>query len=116
MKKMLIAIGLLASLVLAPLVSVPASAQISSGITAASTEELKNKSIDDLPKNIVNVLLWIIGIVSVVMIIWSGFNYIISHGDSGKVQKAKMTLVYAVVGLVIAVLSYTIVNFVLDRF
>ena len=39
MKKMLIAIGLLTSLVLAPLVSVPASAQISSGITAASTEE-----------------------------------------------------------------------------
>lgn len=63
---------------------------------------------------IVNVLLFIIGAVSVIMIIFGGFRYVTSGGDSGGVTSAKNTILYAIVGLVVAVLAYAIVNFVLD--
>lgn len=62
---------------------------------------------------IVNVLLFIIGAVSVIMIIFGGFRYVTSGGDSGGVTSAKNTILYAVVGLVVALLAYAIVNFVL---
>jgi hypothetical protein len=63
--------------------------------------------------DIVNVILFIIGAVSVIMIIFGGFRYVTSGGDSGGVTSAKNTILYAVVGLIVAVLAYAIVNFVL---
>lgn len=65
-----------------------------------------------LVKNILNILSWIIGIISVVMIIIGGFRYIISSGDSGQLQSAKNTILYAVVGLVIVLFAQLIVRFV----
>lgn len=67
-------------------------------------------------KNIVNTILFIVGILAVIVIIVSGIFYIISAGDAGKVKRAKDTLMYAVVGLVVAILAYAIVNFVLGVF
>lgn len=63
-------------------------------------------------KNIVNILLYIVGAAAVVVIILSGIKYVISSGDSGKVADAKRTLIYAVVGLLIAIIAQTIVNWV----
>lgn len=62
---------------------------------------------------IINTLLWAVGITSVISIIISGFIYVTSGGDSGQVTKAKNTLTYAIVGLVVAVIAYAIVNWVL---
>ena len=50
---------------------------------------------------------------SVIMLIYGGIQYVLSTGDSGKVTNAKNTILYAVVGLIVAILSYAIVNFVL---
>lgn len=55
----------------------------------------------------------IIGVISVVMIIYSGFLYVTSSGDANNVTKAKNTLMYAIIGLVIASLAAAIVNFAL---
>lgn len=63
-------------------------------------------------KNIVNILLYIIGAIAVLMIIIGGLRYVISGGDSGQTKSARDTVLYAVIGLVIAVMSYAIVNFV----
>ncbi|MEO5690742.1 MAG: pilin [Candidatus Saccharimonadales bacterium] len=63
-------------------------------------------------KNIVNILLYIIGAIAVLMIIIGGLRYVISGGDSSQTKGAKDTVLYAVIGLVIAVMSYAIVNFV----
>lgn len=71
---------------------------------------------ENLIATIVNVLLFIIGAISVLMIIIGGILYAVSAGDSGQVTKAKNTILYAVVGLVIAFLAYAIVNFVVLRF
>jgi hypothetical protein len=63
-----------------------------------------------------NVMLFIIGALSVVMIIIGGLRYVISGGNTGNVTAAKNTILYAVVGLVIAVMAYAIINFVITTF
>lgn len=64
-------------------------------------------------KTIVNVLLFIIGAISVIMLIIGGIRYTVSGGDSSAVTAAKNTILYAVVGIVVAILAYAIVNFVI---
>lgn len=61
---------------------------------------------------VVNFLLFLIGIISVIMIIYGGIQYSLSAGDSGKVTSAKNTILYAIVGLIVAMLAFAIVNFV----
>lgn len=95
-----------------------ASAQVSEGINTATTSEMKGKSIDGdkgLIKTVVNVLLWAVGILSVIMIIFSGFRYITSAGDASKTKSAQSTLMYSVVGLIVAIMAYAIVNMVINR-
>ena len=95
-----------------------ASAQVSDGINTATTSEMKGKSIDGdkgLIKTVVNVLLWAVGILSVIMIIFSGFRYITSAGDASKTKSAQSTLTYSVVGLIVAIMAYAIVNMVINR-
>ena len=64
--------------------------------------------------NLANTILYIVGLVSVVMLIFGGLRYVVSGGDSKKVTDAKNTVLYAIIGLIIAILSYAIVNFVLN--
>ena len=63
--------------------------------------------------NIVNVIIGILGIVAVIVIIIGGINYMTSSGEAVKVKKAKDTILYGVIGLVICVLAFAIVNFVI---
>lgn len=116
MKKTLLIIGLACSLALAPLVMLPVSAQIKEGIDAVATDDLKNKTISSpggLIATIGNILLWLVGILSVIFLIWGGIRYITSAGDANKVTAAKNTIVYAIVGLVVAIFAYALVNFVI---
>lgn len=65
-------------------------------------------------QQLTNTVLYAAGIIAVVMLIWGGVRYIISGGDQKKVTDAKNTILYAILGLVVALLSYAIVNFVLN--
>jgi len=67
-------------------------------------------------KDVVNILLYIIGAIAVIMIIFGAIRYTTSGGDSSHVKAAKDTILYAVVGLVVAILAYAIVNFVVGAF
>jgi len=71
------------------------------------------EKVDSFLKTLINTLLFIVGLLSVIMIIAGGLMYVISAGDSAKVTRAKNMIIYAVVGLVIAFLAYSIVNWVL---
>ena len=74
---------------------------------------------DDLKKNIqtvVNVLLFILGAIAVIVIIIGGIRYTTSNGDPGQTKAAKDTILYAVIGLIVAILAYAIVSFVLNAF
>ncbi|MDO4872089.1 MAG: hypothetical protein Q4A27_01495 [bacterium] len=66
-------------------------------------------------RNVINTLFWVIGVTSVIVIIYAGILYVISAGNSNTVQKAKSAITYAVVGLIVAILAYAIVNFVIDN-
>lgn len=61
---------------------------------------------------IVGDLLFIVGALSVIMIIIGGVRYVVSGGNASAVTAAKNTVMYALIGLVIAVLAYAIVSFV----
>lgn len=67
-------------------------------------------------KTVTNVLLFIIGAISVIMLIIGGIRYVVSGGDSSAVTGAKNTILYAVVGIVVAILAYAVVNFVVGSF
>ncbi|MGF7229101.1 MAG: Mbov_0395 family pilin-like conjugal transfer protein [Candidatus Saccharibacteria bacterium] len=71
--------------------------------------------VNTIVTTIVNIFSAIVGVVSVIMIIYGGFKYISSGGDSGKVTEAKNTIIYAVIGLVIVALAQFIVQFVLSK-
>jgi hypothetical protein len=63
---------------------------------------------------IVNILLFIVGALSVIMLIIGGLRYAISGGNASTVTAAKNTILYAIVGLVIALLSYAAIQFVMN--
>jgi type III secretory pathway component EscT len=65
---------------------------------------------------IVNTLLFIVGALSVVMIILGGIFYATSNGDSSRVTLAKNTITYAIIGLVVSFLAFAVVNFVVIKF
>ena len=65
-------------------------------------------------KQITNTILYVVGIVAVIMLIIGGIKYVVSGGDSKKVTDAKNTVLYAIIGLVIAFLAFAIVNFVVS--
>lgn len=59
-----------------------------------------------------NILIFLVGAIAVIMLIWGGLQYVISAGDSKRVENAKSTILYAIIGIVIAILAFAIVNFV----
>ena len=63
---------------------------------------------------ITNTVLYVVGIVSVIMLIYGGLRYVTSGGDSKKVTDAKNTILYAIIGLIISILAFSIVNFVIN--
>jgi len=70
----------------------------------------------DVMQIIMNIISWVLGILSlvaVIVIIYGGVRYMTSAGDSGKVKDAKNTILYGIIGLVIALLAFAIVSFVI---
>jgi len=63
-----------------------------------------------------SVLLFIVGAIAVIMIVIGGLRYVISGGDASQVQAAKNTILYALVGIIVAILAYAAVNFVINSF
>lgn len=70
-------------------------------------------SFSALRDNVINTLGFAGAALAVIMIIYGAFRYVTSNGDSGKIAAAKNTILYAVIGLVIVIAAYGIVNFVL---
>ncbi len=71
------------------------------------------KSLVSTVTSIINGVIGVLGLVCVVVMIIGGVNYMTSQGDAGKVKKGKDTILYGLIGLVICVLAFMIVNFVI---
>ncbi|MBQ2659753.1 hypothetical protein IJF85_02140 [Candidatus Saccharibacteria bacterium] len=77
------------------------------------SETPTTKGLWETVQAIINWVLAVLGLVTVVMIIIGGFTYLTSQGDPGKTKKGRDTILYGVIGLIIALLAFAIVNFVL---
>ena len=117
---MVVAVALLFASVVSPLfVARNASANAVDQIKSRTSQVSDADSGADLPsiaKTVVNTMLFIVGILAVIMIIFSGIRYITAHGDKGQVESAKNTLIYSIVGLVIAIIAYALVTWVTGLF
>ncbi len=71
---------------------------------------------DGVFKTVTNVMLYIIGAISVIMLIIGGIRYVVSGGESSAVTGAKNTILYAVIGIIVAIIAYALVNFVITSF
>lgn len=69
--------------------------------------------LSDIIVNIINGAIGVLSVVIVIFIIVGGVNYMTSAGDPGKIEKAKKTILYAVVGAIICALAFAITNFVI---
>lgn len=85
------------------------------GVSQANSNT-NQTTIYDTVKTIINVLLFVVGIVAVIMIIWGGISYVLSAGAADKAKKARDTILYSVVGLIVAIMAYAIVQFVFSNF
>ena len=72
-------------------------------------------SINGVIETAISILSILVGVVAVIVIILSGLKYITAGGDSSKISSAKDTLIYAIIGLIIATLAQVIVRFVLNK-
>ena len=106
------------ALTVAPAVSADGNFTLDGGVKSAQGTGVDQVSTDpeSLVKQFVNRFVFAVGALSVSMLIWGGIRYTTSAGDSNKVQAAKNTVLYAIVGLVVAILAYAIVNMVIDKF
>ena len=88
---------------------------IQEGADAARAEGMPTELIGNngVFSRITNTILLIVGLISVIMLVYGGLRYILSGGDSKKVTDAKNTVLYAIIGLIISLLAFAIVNFVL---
>ena len=73
----------------------------------------KTNTLESDITGIINAVIGVLGIVAVVVIIMGGITYMTSSGDAGKVKKAKDTILYGVIGLIVVALAFAIVNFVI---
>ncbi|HEV2402926.1 MAG TPA: pilin [Candidatus Saccharimonadales bacterium] len=71
--------------------------------------------INNLITTVVNIFSALVGILAVIMIIYGGFQYLTSGGDTGKLTTARTTIVYAIVGIIIVAFAQFLVQFVLNR-
>lgn len=111
----------LVAIIAALFVTTPAFAidsEANDGFTSAFSQLGGDGSADlaTFLKNAINTLLFIAGITAVVIIVVGAIRFVTSEGDSNQATRARSTVVYAAVGLVVCVASYAIINFVLGAF
>ena len=116
-KYLILTLGIIAGFGLAALPTTAGAVNVFSPCDGNTDSAVCGGTGDDFKgfiKTGVNLLLYLLGAVAVIMIIYAGILYVISGGDTTNTKKAKDTILYSVVGLVVALMAYAIVNFVID--
>ena len=89
------------------------TSDVPDSVKAAAGCAQPGKTLEDVILYIVNVIIGVSGIVAVIFIVVGGVGYMTSAGDTTKLEKAKKTILYAAIGLIICALAFAIVNFVI---
>ena len=96
----------------------PASSTIADGAKCAAP----NGAADNLFvaggifQQISNTLIFLVGAIAVIMLIIGGLRYVTSNGEAASIKGAKDTITYAIIGIIVAILSFALVSFVIGRF
>lgn len=98
------------------ILSIGATAIVNFVFNKIITSDVATLTSEAVINNILNTIYFVSGVIAVVMIIVAGFHYVTSAGDSAKITKAKNTITYAVVGIVVILLAFAITWFVIGRF
>lgn len=119
--------GILMFFTVMPVLSVvPAYAQVSEqsknaacegigGATGQGCDEEAGASVGQLVRTIITILSWIVGIISIFMMIIGGLKFITSNGNAQSISSARSTVIYALVGVAVAVVAQVLVRFVVNR-
>ena len=67
-------------------------------------------------QQISNTLIFLVGAIAVIMLIIGGLRYVTSNGEAASIKGAKDTITYAIIGIIVAMLSFALVSFVIGRF
>lgn len=65
---------------------------------------------------VLNAIFFAIGLISTGMIVYGGFKYATSAGDPSRITGARNTITYAIIGLIVSIMAFAIVNFVTSMF
>lgn len=84
------------------------------GVSAAGGSGCGDVEFKTFLGKIVDILIFIIGAISVIMIVVGGLRYTLSGGDANSITAGKNTVIYAIIGLVVALMSYAISKFVIS--
>jgi hypothetical protein len=85
------------------------------GADNVKTGGANSSNLDTAIKTITNILLFIIGAVSVIMLIIGGLKYVMSNGSADAIKSAKNTILYAIIGIIVAIAAYAIIEFVVSK-
>jgi hypothetical protein len=91
-----------------------AQGQVLNGVGETGSD-CDDRGVNNAIATAVNILSYIVGVAAIIVVIYSGFKYITAAGETNKVGNAKNTLIYALIGLIIAALAQFLVHFVLNQ-
>jgi len=77
-------------------------------------DSVTDRNASDYIQDVIAFLLGFIALVAVIIIIYAWFNILTWAGDEEKVKKAKMTIIYVIVGIIVIYLAWPIFNFVVN--
>ena len=106
--------SLLAPISSPALVGASPASEIKSGVNKSGGDSGRDDLGKDL-KNITNFLLFLVGTVAVIAIVISGLRFVTANGNQDQITSARNGVLYAVVGIVVALMAYAIVYFVVDN-
>lgn len=112
-------LGVVAAVPQADVAAVSATDAARDGLESTSDNPSGEASLtgsNSLFQRITNILLFLVGSVAVIMLVVGGFRYVLSGGDQNQVTAAKNTILYAVIGIIVAILAYAAVDFVVGAF
>lgn len=118
--KLILSIALLFSAISAPIVALnspqvdaQAANQIRKGVNQAGGDKNKT-SLPAFIENITNILLFLVGVIAVIAIVISGLRFVTANGNQDQISSARNGIIYAVIGIAVAIMAYAIVRFVVN--
>lgn len=114
-RRLIASLLIVASVLAGGLAFAPASSALDlkcQSVNSGQCNLVKSSGLEANIWTIISFVLGLLGGIAVIVIIIGGFMYVTSSGDSSKVSAAKNTILYAVIGLVVAMLSVAIIAFV----